>query len=153
MQEFKSQLAKVGFARRHLGKVATIGLAAVVARVFMPKPAKADWDDGRYWDRGDPRGHHCFLKGTKIWTKQGECVVEELAIGDLLPTHRNGVRPITWRPRQRRPSCSDCAVSDCPESAARGSVRLAGARGFGRRQSDHCWPLGQRFVHRLCRRD
>ena len=96
MQEFKSQLAKVGFARRHLGKVATIGLAAVVARVVMPKPAKADWDDGRYWDRGDPGGHHCFLKGTKIRTARGECVVEELAIGDLLPTHRNGVRPITW---------------------------------------------------------
>ena len=48
MQEFELQLAKNGFARRHLGKVATIGLAAVVARVFMLNPAKADWDDGRY---------------------------------------------------------------------------------------------------------
>ena len=32
----------------------------------------------------------CFLKGTMVRTITGERKVEDLAIGDLLPTHFNG---------------------------------------------------------------
>jgi hypothetical protein len=45
---------------------------------------------------GISSGGNCFLKGTKIRTITGERAVEDLAIGDLLPTHSNGVRPIQW---------------------------------------------------------
>src|SRR5208337_2854375 len=38
----------------------------------------------------------CFLKGTKIQTADGACKVEDLAIGDLLPTMFGGTRPIQW---------------------------------------------------------
>src|SRR5271154_5436798 len=38
----------------------------------------------------------CFLKGTKIQTANGERKVEDLAIGDLLPTMFGGLRPIQW---------------------------------------------------------
>ena len=38
----------------------------------------------------------CFLTGTKIRTVEGERRVEDLAIGDLLPTEFGGVRPIQW---------------------------------------------------------
>ena len=41
-------------------------------------------------------GCKCFLKGTRIRTTERERVVEELAVGDLLPTVFGGVRPIQW---------------------------------------------------------
>jgi hypothetical protein len=39
---------------------------------------------------------NCFLKGTKIETAKGERGIEDLAIGDLLPTMFGGLRPIQW---------------------------------------------------------
>ncbi len=39
---------------------------------------------------------NCFLKGTKIRTAEGERRIEDLAIGDLLPTRFGGLRPIQW---------------------------------------------------------
>jgi Hint domain len=41
-------------------------------------------------------GHNCFLKGTRIRTAEGEREIEDLAIGDLLPTVLGGLRPIQW---------------------------------------------------------
>jgi hypothetical protein len=41
-------------------------------------------------------GSNCFLKGTRILTADGERKIEELAIGDLLPTMFGGLRPIQW---------------------------------------------------------
>jgi Hint domain len=45
---------------------------------------------------GGTGGSHCFLKGTKIETAEGERRIEDLAIGDLLPTMFGGLRPIQW---------------------------------------------------------
>jgi hypothetical protein len=39
---------------------------------------------------------NCFLKGTKIRTAEGEREIEDLAIGDLLPTMFGGLRPVQW---------------------------------------------------------
>jgi len=39
---------------------------------------------------------NCFLKGTKILTADGERKIEDLAIGDLLPTMFGGLRPVQW---------------------------------------------------------
>jgi Hint domain len=101
MQEPEAHFAKARFARRHLSKMAGIGLAAMIAKLSMPKPARAhdgdhDRDDGRGW--GDLA---CFLKGTRIRTASGECAVEDLAAGDLLPTHFHGLQPIQWIGRYR----------------------------------------------------
>ena len=41
-------------------------------------------------------GANCFLKGTKIETAEGERKIEDLAIGDLLPTMFGRLRPIQW---------------------------------------------------------
>ena len=41
-------------------------------------------------------GANCFLKGTKIQTAEGERKIEDLKIGDLLPTMFGGLRPIQW---------------------------------------------------------
>jgi hypothetical protein len=42
---------------------------------------------------------NCFLKGTRIRTAEGERKIEDLAIGDLLPTMFGGLRPIQWMGR------------------------------------------------------
>jgi hypothetical protein len=39
---------------------------------------------------------NCFLKGTNIRTAKGERKIEDLAIGDLLPTVFAGQRPVQW---------------------------------------------------------
>ena len=44
----------------------------------------------------------CFLRGTKILTAEGERRIEDLAVGDLVPTVFGGVRPIQWIVRFRR---------------------------------------------------
>jgi hypothetical protein len=38
----------------------------------------------------------CFLKGTKIQTSGGERRIEDLSVGDLLPTMFGGLRPVQW---------------------------------------------------------
>ena len=42
------------------------------------------------------RGCNCFLKGTTIRTSDGDKRIEDLAVGDLLPTVFGGVRAIQW---------------------------------------------------------
>lgn len=51
---------------------------------------------------GHGNGGQCFLKGTRIRTVHGERNVEDLAIGDLLPTVFGGERPVKWIAQYRR---------------------------------------------------
>jgi Hint domain len=44
---------------------------------------------------------NCFLKATKIRTAEGERKIEDLAVGDLLPTMFGGLRPVQWIGRYR----------------------------------------------------
>jgi Hint domain len=46
-------------------------------------------------------GGNCFLKGTKVRTAEGERKIEDLAVGDLLPTKFGGLRPVQWVGRYR----------------------------------------------------
>ena len=43
----------------------------------------------------------CFLKGTRIWTPDGESGVEDLRINDLVVTASGEARPIQWAWRRR----------------------------------------------------
>src|SRR5271169_5933735 len=58
-------------------KVAAAGAAALTV-VSAPKQAAAA----------------CFLKGSRIRTAAGDCNVEDLAIGDLLPTVSGGLQAV-----------------------------------------------------------
>ncbi len=48
-----------------------------------------------------PPGPQCFLKGTTIRTTDGDRKIEDLAVGDLLPTVFGGIQPIQWIGRYR----------------------------------------------------
>jgi hypothetical protein len=60
-----------------------------------------DWDDRREDHDGGRHKQHCFLKGTVIRTMQGDKKIEELIVGDLLPTVFGGGAPIKSITRHR----------------------------------------------------
>src|SRR5215469_18506197 len=102
--ERERQIARAQKPRRNIMAMGVIAGAAVVARA---RPAKADQNgqgqngqgqNGQGRNGGD---HSCFLRGTKIQTVLGERKIEDLAIGDLLPTVFGGIRPIQWIARYR----------------------------------------------------
>ena len=67
--------------RRNIMKAGGVLGSAFLANLVTPKSAKA---------------LVCFLKGTKIRTASGDRKVEDLMIGDLLPTVSGEMRPIQW---------------------------------------------------------
>ena len=103
-------------SRRNLIRMGTIAASALIA-----KTTTAAADDSRWWDfrwrdhdrRDRDRDHdrdrdkdrdrdrQCFLRGTTIRTAQGDRRIEDLAVGDLLPTVFGGTRPIQWIGRYR----------------------------------------------------
>ena len=89
-------LAKAG---RNALAIVAIAASATSARIKAAAAAHGGGDGGGHegGGRGEGGGHEtCFLKGTKIQTIAGERKVEDLAIGDLLPTVFGGERPIQW---------------------------------------------------------
>jgi Hint domain len=68
---------------------------AVYIPLVCPLPGKGD-GSGDGHGKGSGSGGNCFLKGTKILTAEGERKIEDLAIGDLLPTMFSGLRPVQW---------------------------------------------------------
>jgi hypothetical protein len=85
--------------RRNIMKMGAIAATAVAARVSITNAhANQGGHKGRGGGVGGGRGHGgaCLLKGTLVQTVDGERRIEELAVGDLLPTMFGGDRPIRW---------------------------------------------------------
>jgi hypothetical protein len=84
---------KVERSRRNILKMGAILTSALVGTVATTKgaviaPAASP--------RPTPSTGHCILRGTTIRTANGDRKVEDLKIGDLLPTMFGGLRPIQW---------------------------------------------------------
>ena len=87
--------------RRNLMKMGAVLVPATVGRVHSAVAGPLCHTFlGQFLPRCDPptKGGkaNCFLKGTKIQTADGERRIEDLAIGDRLPTMFGGLRPIQW---------------------------------------------------------
>jgi hypothetical protein len=80
-----------------------IRIGAIVASAIIAKTTSATADDDRDRDRDRDRHRHfqCFLKGTTVRTADGDRKIEDLAVGDLLPTLFGGISPIQWIGRYR----------------------------------------------------
>ena len=91
-------------SRRNLIRIGAIVASAIIAKTT---PAAADhfrrhdfdWDEDE--DKDKKKHFHCFLKGTTIRTADGDRKVEDLAVGDLLPTVFGRTCPIQWIGRYR----------------------------------------------------
>ena len=67
----------------------------------------------------------CLLRGTNIQTTAGQSKIEDLAIGDLLPTVFSGVRPIQWigrYPIKKGNSSRPWAKAALPVRVARSAI-------------------------------
>jgi Hint domain-containing protein len=87
-------------SRRHLVKIGALVATALFASAASLRPAAAgdghDRHGGCDGDGDDDDGHCCFLKGTLIETIEGARTIEDLAVGDMLPTVFGGARPVRW---------------------------------------------------------
>ena len=75
--------------RRNIMRMGTIG-ASAIATLALTKRGMA----GATCAHGGCDA--CLLRGTPILTVDGYRKIEELAVGDLLPTMFGGIRPIQW---------------------------------------------------------
>ena len=85
--------------RRNTMKMGAILAFAALGSVSKTDPASANCgNNGKLVGNGCAKGNatNCFLKGTTIRTVSGDRKIEDLAIGDLLPTMFGGLRPIQW---------------------------------------------------------
>jgi Hint domain len=95
MAELENSNAGTRRTRRNIMKMAAILVPAALGKIDSAAAATTICG---------PFGHvcvtigkrNCFLRGTKIRTAEGERKIEELAIGDWLPTMFGGLRPVQW---------------------------------------------------------
>lgn len=100
MHDPKNQPLGVRRSRRNLIRIGTITASAVLAST-KAKLARAGNSQGGNGQGGNGQGGNgqsisCFLRGATIRSADGNKKVEDLAIGDLLPTVFCGMRPIQW---------------------------------------------------------
>jgi Ni/Co efflux regulator RcnB len=95
-------------SRRNLIRIGAIAASAIIAKTtsaaaddFRRDDFDRDRDRHRDRDRDRDRDFHCFLTGTTIRTADGDRKIEDLAVGDLLPTVFGGTCPIQWIGRYR----------------------------------------------------
>src|ERR1700751_1950338 len=85
-------------SRRNLMRVGAIAASALLAKATTAVAEEnregwrfMDWERDRHRDRDrddddDRKPRHCFLRGTTIRAVDGDRKIEELVVGDVLPT-------------------------------------------------------------------
>ena len=90
-------LSQAQTSRRRFLARNVLAIGAVLATSAVAKAGGNNNNQGGSGNNNNQGGSaQCFLKGTKIRTAEAERKVENLTVGDLLPTLFGGVRPIQW---------------------------------------------------------
>jgi hypothetical protein len=89
VHDMEDRPAGVRRSRRNLIKMGAIAASAMLSVATKATPAGAV-------PCAAALGCKCFLKGTTIRTAVGDRRIENLAVGDLLPTAFGGMCPIQW---------------------------------------------------------
>ena len=116
--------------RRNITKIGAILTFAALYNVSKTDPASANCGkNGKLVGEGCESGNaqNCFLKGTTIRTVSGDRKIEDLAIGDLLPTMFGGLRPIQWigrYPRKKSDPSKPWVRNALPVRIARSALAL-----------------------------
>lgn len=100
------QTSKRNFLALGARNVMAIGAIVASATIAKVTPASAMelssreergmWRFFEIFSRRHSSRGNCFMKGARIRTVEGERNVEDLAIGDMLPTASGAARPIQW---------------------------------------------------------
>jgi len=114
LNDAKSEASADGSTGLQSSRRNLIRMTALVASALLAETATTSAEAGDFlWFHWGHHHHpntdpniggndfHCFLKGTTIRTADGERRIEDLAVGDLLPTVFGGIRPIQWIGRYR----------------------------------------------------
>jgi len=117
------------FLFRNLGAVGGVVATAALARVTAAhaQAAPASVLDALFAPAARRHRHHgrCFLQGSRVETADGPRKVEDLAIGDILPTVFGASQPIQWisceRFRRPRPGMA-WPRELCPVLVARSAI-------------------------------
>jgi Hint domain len=102
--ELENSNAGVQRTRRNMMKMGALAVPATLATVHSVAAAQncllkvfgICLIPGGGGGNGGGNKSNCFLKGTKIRTAEGERKIEDLVIGDLLPTMFGGLRAVQW---------------------------------------------------------
>ena len=86
---------QISITRRNL--MAAVSIAVIAAQTRIASAARPD-NPGKGHAFGHEKGKrlHCFLRGTKILTPQGEREVSLLSPGEHIITHSGRSKPIKW---------------------------------------------------------
>jgi hypothetical protein len=100
MPGLENPLTGLQSSRRNLIRISAIVASAIIVKIT---PAAAINNNNNNNNDNNGRRHHgsCFVKGTAIRTVDGDRKIEDLAVGDLLPTVFGGICPIQWVARYR----------------------------------------------------
>ena len=108
MSHLENLPSSIQTSRRHLMKVGAIATSAIVASLATTRVANASDNNsggnasggGRFFADNPGNNNNgqtsCFLRGTTIRTAEGDRKIEDLVVGDLLPTVFGGMRPVEW---------------------------------------------------------
>ena len=102
MNESRILSSKEQRTRRNIMKMGAIVTSAIVANLTMTRTGAAGQNGNGQGQGGNGQGGNgqgggqCLLRGTRIRTADGDRKIEDLVIGDLVPTMFGGVHPIQW---------------------------------------------------------
>ena len=97
-RELENLFSRTQRTRRNTMKIGAILAFAALGSVSRTDPASANCGNDKPVGNGcaNGKGANCFLKGTTIRTVSGDRKIEDLTVGDLLPTMFGGLRPVQW---------------------------------------------------------